>query len=168
MRGPALREGLRGYCSRVRRSSNQPQGTVSGFRHYTKSMYRHPHPVVARMIAIVAAVMVASSGGGLPMCLSLVADGAAPCPMHSERNPGLQQSAQASVQNVGASSHSCHSGAEASACGAAGTCSAGGPAALALIIPPIQTQGPQGTVRSGAPTTYPSHFITPPSPPPQA
>jgi hypothetical protein len=134
-------------------------------------MSAHTHPGIAvRTTTLAAALAVMMSGGGMPMCLTLLSQAAAPCDMHghhpAHHGPAL---AGASVQLVGPSSaHRCHQDAGAVGCGAGQSCPAGGPAAPTAGAPVVDAWDTARALPVGA-TAPPASYLAPPlSPPPQA
>lgn len=132
-------------------------------------MTSHRPSSALRTVAAAAALAVAAAGGGLPMCASLVAHAAAPCPMHTEHagSPAHHNAAAAVMHAAPSGDASCHGDSQTPACATGGMCPTAGSAAPVLAYAP----------RSGARTLavgFPvgvrhTSFILPPLfPPPQA
>ncbi len=121
-----------------------------------------------RVFAAVAALAVATQGGGVPMCVSLLAEAAAPCAMHSTgvhrtHNPGAATIVAASAEHG-----ACHVDAATPGCAVGGTCPTGGTAAPAWINNPIAPRAAFRTVAAGPASALISFLAPPLAPPPQA
>ncbi len=122
-----------------------------------------------RTIALLAALAIVASGGGMPMCLTLLSQAVAPCDMHGHHaaNHG-HAPAGPSVQLVGpGAAHSCHQDARAAECGAGQSCPAGGPSAPAAGAPAVASWDAVRALPVGATAPPASYFAPPLSPPPQ-
>ena len=129
---------------------------------------RHRYPLLVRTLAAAAVLAVASQGGGVPMCVSLLAEAAAPCAMHL---PGTHQMNHAGVATLAAApaGHSaCHADAASLGCAAGGTCPTGGTATPAPIDLPIVPRAASRIVASGPSSALISYLAPPLAPPPQA
>jgi len=132
-------------------------------------IYMSGAPTALRAIRLAVALSVATAGSGLPMCVSLVAQAAAPCDMHSgHTGAATHEHAAHSAALMAQSGQACHQDATGLGCAAGSTCPTGSPAtgvwAKVLV-------GLRATSRTGIPgphTTFVSYFAPPLSPPPQA
>src|SRR5438093_13436957 len=121
-----------------------------------------------RVFAAVAALAVATQGGGVPMCVSLLAETAVPCAMHLPGMHGTHHASGATLVAAPAGQGACHVDAASLGCAAGGTCPTGGTAAPAWLNMPI---APRVASRTGAPGPSSAliSFLAPPlAPPPQA
>ncbi len=126
--------------------------------------------IFVRTIALAAALAVVGSGGGMPMCLTLLSQAAAPCDMHGHHLADHGHAlAGAFIQLVGPGpAHSCHQDARAAGCGAGQSCPAGGPAAAADAALAVDSRDALEELPVGA-TAPPASYLAPPlAPPPQA
>ena len=118
---------------------------------------------MARIVALILAVVVAASGSGLPMCVTLLARAAEPCPMHEHSQGGGTHHA---VQVVAGHpiGDPCHSDADLG-CATGGNCPTGGTAAQLGAQPPLSSNRlarAEASVIDGALHS----FLSPPAPPP--
>src|SRR5438309_10895520 len=84
-----------------------------------------------RAICLAVALSVATAGRGLPMCVSLLAQAAAPCDMHSGHHGAATHAHAAHLAALVAqgSGQACHQDATGLGCAAGTTCPTGSPAA---------------------------------------
>jgi len=123
-----------------------------------------------RAIALVTAVSLTTTSGGLPMCLSAVAQAVAHCAMHHDGHRlGGHVVASPSLQLVAANgSQSCHPDADGLGCSGASVCPAVGPAVPAGADLPMAVRS---VSRAAAPAfaAFLLSYLAPPlAPPPQA
>src|SRR5438046_7944302 len=87
-------------------------------------------PSGLRAIRLAVALSVATAGSGLPMCVSLLAQAAAPCEMHSGYNGAAthEHAAHLAAVVAQASGQMCHQDAAGLGCAAGSTCPTGSPA----------------------------------------
>ena len=127
-------------------------------------------PTPLRAIRLAVALSVASAGSGLPMCVSLLAQAAAPCDMHSGHNraPTHTHAAYLVAVVAQASGQMCHQDAAGLGCAAGTTCPTGGPAtpAWAKVLVGLRAASRTGVL--GPSPTFVSYVAPPLSPPPQA
>jgi len=116
---------------------------------------------VKRSAALAAALAVVLSGSGLPMCVSLLARAAEPCPMHQHQRGGPGAEIVAGHDMDGG----CHSDAGDVGCATGGTCPTGGAAAPVAAEAVLATSRP---TRAVTPELDQAHlsFVSPPLPPP--
>ncbi len=131
-----------------------------------------PPPMMRRLrgVAFAAALSVVSSGTGLPMCLSLLSQAAAPCPMHGQRqrdgaHHGVAQSIEAMSKG---SVDMCHPDETGPGCAIGGVCPTGGPAAMAAVQSADLRHDAARAAVFGPPDSYVSYLAPPLPPPPQA
>ena len=129
----------------------------------------HRSRLPLRGLAVATAFAVGLAGSGLPMCLTLVAQATAGCPMHSHEHGAApaQSAGHAELVPSHAATHACHPD-TGLGCATGGTCPTGGVAAPALGA---TSPGQQGQHRQSplAPDTKHLSYLRPPlSPPPQA
>ena len=129
-----------------------------------------PVPTALRAIRLAVALSVATAGSGLPMCVSLLAQAAAPCDMHSGHNGAATHEHAAHLAALVAqpSGQACHQDATGLGCAAGSTCPTGSPAAgvWANVSVDVRTASRTGVL--GPSTTFVSYLAAPLSPPPQA
>lgn len=119
-----------------------------------------------RSLAAVAALAVAAAGGGVPMCVSLIARATAPCTMHTEHaGSPAHRFAAATVNAAPSGDASCHGDAESPGCATGGTCPSGGSAAPVPGAQALGVAAPDHTTVLAAAAAHPS-FVAPPLPPP--
>jgi len=127
-------------------------------------------PTTLRAICLAVALSVATAGSGLPMCVSLLAQAAAPCDMHSGHNgaPTHKHAAHLAALVAQPSGQACHQVATGLGCAAGGTCPTGSPATgvWANVSVGVRAASRRGVL--GPSTTFVSYFAPPLSPPPQA
>src|SRR6266446_5316120 len=90
-------------------------------------------PTALQAIRLAVALSVATAGSGLPMCVSLLTQAAAPCDMHSGHNgaPSQQHAAHLAALVAQPSGQACHQDPAGLGCATGSTCPSGGPATLA-------------------------------------
>jgi hypothetical protein len=121
-----------------------------------------------RVLAAVAVLAVASQGSGMPMCVSLLAEAAAPCAMHMPSTHQMHDVGVATLVAAPAGHGACHVDAASLGCAAGGSCPTGGTAAPSWINVPIVPRAASRMVASG-PSSAPISYLAPPlAPPPQA
>ncbi len=127
-------------------------------------------PTPLRAIRLAVALCVATAGSGLPMCINLLAQAAAPCDMHSGHNgaPSHQRAAHLAALVAQPSGQACHQDPAGLGCATGSTCPSGGPATLAWAKVSVSVRA---ALRTGVPepsSTFVSYLAPPLSPPPQA
>ena len=127
-------------------------------------------PTALRAICVAVALSVSTAGSALPMCISLLAQAAAPCEMHSGHNGAAthDHAARGAVLVAQPSGQTCHQDAAGLGCAAGSTCPTGSPAAgvwgkVSVGVGAAFRAGVQGSS-----TILVSHLTSPLSPPPQA
>ena len=127
-------------------------------------------PTPLRAIRLAVALSVATLGSGLPMCVSLLAQAAAPCDMHSGHNgaPTHQHAAHLAALVAQPSGQACHQDATGLGCAAGSTCPTGGPATgvWATVLVGVHVASRPGVPETS--TAFASYLAPPISPPPQA
>src|SRR5205823_5738646 len=121
-------------------------------------------------MCLAVALSVATAGSGLPMCVSLLAQAAAPCDMHSGHNGTSthKHAARATALVAQPSGQTCHQEAAGLGCAAGTTCPTGGPATAVWAKVAVGVLAPSRTGVLGPSTTFVSYLAPPLSPPPQA
>ena len=140
-------------------------------RTILSQMVRHPSRyVLLRGVALAAALSVATSGSDLPMCLSLVAQAAAPCQMHGGRHRHEAHPAAPASGNVlsQAPAPTCHTDAGALGCAAGAACPTSGPASAAWVGTGLVARSASRVVALTVASAFASYVAPPLSPPPQA
>ena len=132
-----------------------------------------PHRVAGRLalrsIALVTALSLTATSGGLPMCLSALAQAVAHCAMHGD---GHHQRGHAvasfSLQLVASDGpQSCHADAGGLGCSGASVCPAAGPAmAAGADLPPAVRNVSRATAPAST-ASFLSYLAPPLAPPPQ-
>jgi len=132
--------------------------------HYSRA------PTALRAIRLAVALSVATAGSGLPMCVSLLAQAAAPCDMHSGHSGAATHEHAAHVAALVAqpSGQACHQDATGLGCAAGTTCPTGSPAMGVRAKVSVGLRAALRTGVLGPDTTFVSYFAPPLSPPPQA
>lgn len=132
-------------------------------------MTQRRYPFTLRSLAALAALSVAAAGGGVPMCVSLIARATAPCTMHTEHaGAPAHHVATASVHAAPSDDGSCHADSQSWGCATGGLCPTGGTASLVLLgYPPISGAPTHGVAFQVA-ARHPSFDAPPLAPPPQA
>lgn len=146
------------------RSASCVLSSTSTVIHFSRA------PTALRSLSLAVALSVATAGSGLPMCVSLLAQAAAPCGMHSGHNGAATHKHAAHLVALVAqrSGQACHQDVTGLGCAAGSTCPTGGPATARWAKVSV---GLRAAVRTGVPgpdTTFVSYFAPPLSPPPQA
>ncbi len=132
-------------------------------------IYSARAPIALRGIALVVAVSIAATGSGLPMCVSLLAQAAAPCDMHSGHNGATHRhAAQHAALVAQATGQACHQDATGIGCAAGSTCPTGGPAAGVRTPVSVDLRAAASAGVLAPRGTFASYLAPPPSPPPQA
>jgi len=127
-------------------------------------------PTGLRAICLAVALSVATAGSGLPMCVSLLAQAAAPCDMHSGHNGAAahEHAAHLAALVAQASGQMCHQDAAGLGCAAGSTCPTGSPATAVWAKLSVGLRAASRTGVLGPDATFVSHLAPPLSPPPQA
>jgi len=127
-------------------------------------------PSGLRVVRLAVALFVATGGSGLPMCVSLLAQAAAPCDMHSGHNgaPSHKHAAHLAALVAQGSGQACHQDAAGLGCAAGNTCPTGGPATAvwARVSMGVRATSRMGVL--GPSTAFVSYLAPPLCPPPQA
>ena len=121
-----------------------------------------------RTLAAAVALAAAVQGGGLPMCVSLLAEAAAPCAMHMPGTHGTKDAGVATLVAAPPGHGACHVDAASLGCAAGGTCPTGGTAAPAWSSVPIVPRTASRMVAPGPSSALISYLTPPLAPPPQA
>jgi hypothetical protein len=123
------------------------------------------YPMLVRSLASAAALTVAAQGGGVSMCVSLIAEATAPCAIHTHAaSPG--HDAHIATLSAAPSGHeACHADAASFGCAVGGTCPTGAAAVPAFAAPAltIASLGRAPVLAVGRGHTS---FVAPPLPPP--
>ena len=122
-----------------------------------------------RGFAAMLALVIIATGTGLPMCVSLFAQAARPCDMHSSghgdsRSSHARHSATVVSQPPG---QGCHDDAGPVGC-ATTACPTAGAASTVAMIGSVSMQAPSRIGIVGKLSTFTSYSAPPLSPPPQA
>ena len=127
-------------------------------------------PTALRAIRLAVALSVATAGSGLPMCVSLLAQAAAPCDMHSDHSgaPTHTHAAHLAALVAQPSGQACHQDASGLGCAAGSTCPTGSPATGVWAKVSVGLCAASRTGVVGPSTTFVSYLAPPLSPPPQA
>ena len=127
-------------------------------------------PTAVRTICLTVALSVATAGSGLPMCVSLLAQAAAPCDMHSGHNGAAthEHAVHLAALVAQGSGQACHQDATGLGCAAGTTCPTGSPAAAVWAKMSVGLRAALRTGVLGPDTTFVSYLAPPLSPPPQA
>ena len=124
--------------------------------------------MVVRALAAAVALGVTAQAGGVPMCVSLLVEAAAPCAMHAHRATDTHD-VQVATLHAAASSHDgCHTDAANLGCAAGGVCPTGGPVAPVAVAAPVAPRASTRVTPPGLASMFHSYFAPPLSPPPQA
>ncbi len=128
-----------------------------------------PVPTALRAIRLAVALSIATAGSGLPMCMSLLAQAAAPCDMHSGRGAATHKHAAHLAALVAQpSAQACHQDATELGCAMGSTCPSGGPATPAWAKVSVGLRAASRAGVLGPSTTFVSYRAPPLTPPPQA
>src|SRR3989449_9201842 len=121
-------------------------------------MSRAPTPV--RAVCLAVALSAATAGSGLPMCVSLLAQAAAPCHMHSRHSgTGMHQhAAHLSALVPQTLGQACHQDAAGFGCAAGSTCPTGGPATAAWARVPLALRAASRTAGPGPDSAFVSYL----------
>ncbi len=127
-------------------------------------------PTGLRAIRLAVALSVGTAGSSLPMCVSLVAQAAAPCDMHSGHNGAAthEHAAHLAALVAQGSGQACHQDAAGLGCAAGSTCPTGSAATTAWAKVSVGLRAASRTGVLGPDTTFVSYLAPPLSPPPQA
>jgi len=123
------------------------------------------YPFTLRSLAALAALSVAAAGGGVPMCVSLIARATAPCAMHTEHAGSPAHHVAATVHGAPSGDASCHGDAQSPGCATGGACPSGGPAAPVCGAPAVAVAAPDHQTAFASAAAHLS-FVAPPLPPP--
>jgi len=123
-----------------------------------------------RAVCLAVALSAATAGSGLPMCVSLLAQAAAPCDMHSRHNGAATHEHAAHLAALVAQGlgQACHQDAASLGCAAGSTCPTGSPATAVWAKVSVGLRAASRTGVLGPDTTFVSYLAPPLSPPPQA
>src|SRR5439155_26759084 len=122
-----------------------------------------------RAIALVTAVSLKATSGGLPMCLSALTQAVAHCAMHGEGHHQDGHAVSLSLQLVAANgSQSCHPDADGLGCSGARVCPAVGPAVPAGADLPMAVRSVSRAAAPASAASLLSYLAPPLAPPPQA
>jgi len=124
--------------------------------------------MLVRTLAAAVALGVTAQGGGLPMCVSLLAEAAVPCAMHAHRATDTHDVQVATLHAAPSSHDGCHTDAASLGCAAGGVCPTGGPVAPVAVTSPVALRASIRVTPLGLASTFRSYFAPPLSPPPQA
>jgi len=123
-----------------------------------------------RAIALATAVSLTATSGGLPMCLSALAQAVTHCAMHLDgHHPGAHTAASPSLQLVSPDTEQpCHPDASGTGCAAGSACPAAAPAVAALADLPVAVRSVSRRTAPASAAALLSYLTPPPAPPPQA
>ena len=123
-----------------------------------------------RAIALVTAVSLTATSGGLPMCLSALAQAVAHCAMHHEvHHPGDHRAGSPSLRLVSPDTgQPCHPDADGLGCSGASVCPAAGPAMAAGADVPMAVRSVSRAAAPASTASLLSYLAPPLAPPPQA
>jgi hypothetical protein len=127
-------------------------------------------PIALRAICLAVALSVTTAGSVLPMCVSLLAQAAAPCDMHSGHNGAAmhKHAGRLAALVAQASGQACHQDAAGLGCAAGGGCPTSGVAVPAWLRVPVAIRAPSRMGVLGSVSALVSYLAPPLSPPPQA
>jgi hypothetical protein len=128
----------------------------------------HSHPMLIRVLAVAAALAVAAQGGGMPMCVSLLAEATTPCAMHTHTAPPAQSAHVAMVSAAPSGHGACHAAAANLGCANGGACPINGTAAPVWAKVSAAPPAASRTEILGPASALKSYLAPPLSPPPQA
>ena len=133
-------------------------------------MTRRRSSLVVRSVAAAVALTIMALGGGVPMCVSLIAHATAPCDMHTSHHADGMHSHGTPRDTAVAQQpeQTCHQDAGPLGCAAAPSCPTTGLATTALGTVPVPLHGASRATQVGSISSFASHSATPLSPPPQA
>ena len=122
-----------------------------------------------RAIALVTAVSLTATSGGLPMCLGALAQAVARCAMHLDGHHGDHAAASPSLRLVSPDTgQPCHPDAAGTGCAAGSACPAAGPAMVAAAEIPVAVRNVSRAAAPASPASLFSYLAPPLAPPPQA
>ena len=123
-----------------------------------------------RAMCLAVALSVGTAGSGLPMCVSLLAQAAAPCDMHSGHDGGAtyEHATHLVALVAQASGQMCHQDAAGLGCAAGSTCPTGSPATGVRAKASVGLRAESRTRVLRPASTLISYLAPPLSPPPQA
>ena len=125
------------------------------------------YPMLVRSLASAAALAVAAQGGGVPMCVSLIAKAVEPCAMHTH-GAASKHFHLATLSPTPPGNGACHADAASLGCAAGGTCPTGGTAAPAWSTVLIEPRAASRTAALGPSSALTSYLPPPLATPPQA
>src|SRR2546426_2776835 len=127
-------------------------------------------PTALRACRLAVALSVAAAGSGLPMCVSLLAQAAAPCDMHSSHNSAAthEHAAHLTALVARGSGQAGHEDAAGLGCAAGSTCPTGSPATAVWAKVSVGLPAASRTGVLGPSSSLVSYLAPPLSPPPQA
>ncbi len=133
-------------------------------------LHRASGRLALRAIALVTAVSLTATSGGLPMCLSALAQAVAHCAMHGDgHHQGGHAVASLSPQLVAPDGpQSCHVEGDGLGCSGASVCPAAGPAVPAGADLPVAVRSVSRAAAPGSTASLLSYLAPPLAPPPQA
>ena len=122
-----------------------------------------------RAIALVTALSLTATSGGLPMCLSALAQAVAHCAMHHEvHHPGDHTAGSPSLRLVSPDAgQPCHADADGLGCSGASVCPAAGPAMTAGADLPVAVRNLSRAAAPASTASLLSYLAPPLAPPPQ-
>jgi hypothetical protein len=124
--------------------------------------------MLVRSLASAAALVVAAQGGGVPMCVSLIAAAAAPCAMHTHAAAPAHDAQVATLSAAPSGHKACHADGATFGCATGGACPGGGTAAPVWANVPVAV-GAASRADVPRPAFALISYLAPPlSPPPQA
>ena len=122
-----------------------------------------------RAIALVTAVSLTATSGGLPMCLGALAQAVAHCAMHLDGHHGDHAAASPSLRLVSPDTgQPCHADADGLGCSGASVCPAAGPAVAAPADVPVAVRNVSRAAAPASTASFLSYLAPPLAPPPQA
>ncbi|HYU02114.1 MAG TPA: hypothetical protein VEK85_17220 [Gemmatimonadales bacterium] len=127
-------------------------------------------PLACRAVALAAIISVGSTGTGLPMCLSLLAQAAAPCAMHATHPGGAthQHAAQLTALVAPVPGQACHQDVAGLGCTTRIACPTAGAATPARTRASFALPAASRFGLAGPDSGFASFLAPPLSPPPQA
>ena len=127
-------------------------------------------PTALRVLCLGVGLSVGTAGSGLPMCLSLLAQVAAPCDMHPGHNGAATHDHAAHFAALVAqgSGQACHQDAAGLGCATGSACPTGSPATAVCAKVAVGVRALSRVSVAGPSTTLASYLAPPLSPPPQA
>jgi P-type Cu2+ transporter len=125
-------------------------------------------PIVVRFLAFAAALAVGAQGGGVPMCMSLLAEVSTPCAMHTHAGSAVHDANVVTLSAAPSGHDACHADAATFGCATGGACPSGGTAAPAWAHVLVAPRAASRTQDLGPASTLTSYLAPPLAPPPQA